>query len=127
MTQNSFRQYNAMLGYIFYRTLSWCRLLYLFLYYIFQVPEIWIGHLYNLNREEWGFSSLKFSLQFEIKCSSYLSGTVNSILLHFLGHIRIFDDCLSIRHFCLFWLTSSSKIWKLIYVILWQGSLSEVI
>jgi len=28
-----------------------------------------------------------------------LSGTIHSILLHLLGHVRILDDCLSFRHF----------------------------
>uniref|UniRef100_A0A3B4DF35 Dynein light chain n=1 Tax=Pygocentrus nattereri TaxID=42514 RepID=A0A3B4DF35_PYGNA len=29
-----------------------------------------------------------------------LGGTFNSVLLHLLGHVRIFDHCLPVRHGC---------------------------
>jgi len=47
-------------------------------------------------------------LFFDVGCNIFfnviffecLRCTVNCVLLHFFGHIRIFNNCLSIRHFC---------------------------
>ena len=64
-------------------------------------------------------SGLKFLSTF-FAFISYLCGTVDCVLLHLLGHVRIFDYCFSIRHFDsnILSLAITQKYAKYVYTLL---------